>query len=697
MTAPADLGKAAGETIPRRLFCYAPGLWRPGRVRRILTLAGLRPVIGHALHKPGPDDLVGVWGRSPLAPRGEAVALATAAGLVRIEDAFLRSIHPGRAGDAPLGLLIDRTGGVHFDAARRSALEDLCNTAPLDDGALLTRARDGIARLAALRLSKYNAHDPALPGPVPGYVLVVDQTRGDASITYGGATWATFREMLFRAMDDHPGTRIVIRCHPETVAGLRQGHYTPEDAVGNVTLLTDPVAPQVLLEGAVAVYTVTSQLGFEAVLAGHRPKVFGRPFYAGWGLTDDQADPIPRRARRLTRAQLFAYAMILAPTWYDPCRDRLCSFEQAVDQLEAQVRAFREDRAGHVGLHMRLWKRGALQGFFGNQRRMVFASDPARAVARAEAEGRGLLVWAGKAPEGLCAPVALRRVEDGFLRSRGLGADLVPPLSLVTDDLGIYYDPTRESRLERLIAAAPVAGGEARAERLIARLIARGVTKYNLGASLPGGGSLPVGGGLPDLPAGRRILVPGQVEDDASIRLGAGEVATNLSLLARVRADNPDAVVIFKPHPDVEAGLRPGLVDPGDLARLADVVLRGVDAAQALAAVDEVWTITSGIGFEAVLRGVPVVCLGAPFYAGWGLTRDLGPKVARRVARPSVAALVHAALIAYPRYRDPISGLPCPAEVVVDRLADGRVLPRGPGLRVLAKAQGIFATAPFWR
>ena len=43
-----------------------------------------------------------------------------------------------------------------------------------------------------------------------------------------------------------------------------------------------------LMEGAVAVYTVSSQLGFEAILAGHRPQVFGQPFYAGWGLSEDR-------------------------------------------------------------------------------------------------------------------------------------------------------------------------------------------------------------------------------------------------------------------------------------------------------------------------------------------------------------------------------------------------------------------------
>ncbi len=262
----------------------------------------------------------------------------------------------------------------------------------------------------------------------------------------------------------------------------------------------------------------------------------------------------------------------------------------------------------------------------------------------------------------------------------------MPPLSLCTDDLGLHYDPGRESRLERLIAASPPPGGEARAERLIAAIRAAGVTKYNLG------------GEVGSLPEGRRILVPGQVEDDASIRLGAGAVCTNLALLRAARAANPEAVILWKPHPDVEAGLRAGAVAQADLAGLADVTLRGVDAAAALAACDEVWTLTSGLGFEALLRGVPVTVLGAPFYAGWGLTRDLGPVPARRTARPTLHALAHAALIAYPRYHDPVSRLPCPPEVAVARLAAGHVVRGGLALRLLAKAQGAAASyASLWR
>jgi capsular polysaccharide export protein len=680
--------QAAGA-IPRRLFYYNAGFLRQKQLRRMLELAGHELRLG----RPSAGDGVVVWGHSPYAARGEAVAARAGVPVVRLEDAFLRSIRPGRMGEAPLGLLVDGLG-VHFDSAAPSTLEQILASHPLDDSNLLARARDGIARLRALDLSKYNMHatDPVLPAP--GYVLVVDQTAGDASIRYSGATAARFAEMLATARADHPAARIVIKTHPETALGLRQGHFSQADCAENVTLLGAAISPWALLEGATAVYTVSSQLGFEAILAGHRPQVFGQPFYAGWGLTED-AFPLARRQRRLTRAQLFAAAMILAPLWYDPCRDRLCSFEEAVDQLEAEVRAFRQDRAGHVASAMRLWKRGRLQEVFGREKPLIFQDNFVKAAQRARKTGRSLIVWAGKAPDDLPQDLTLLRLEDGFLRSRGLGANLVPPLSLVADDLGIYYDPSRESRFERLILAGPPLGGRARAEKLLRRLIETGVSKYNLPA-----------GAAQALPAGVKLLVPGQVEDDASIRLGAGRVKTNLALLQAARAAFPEAKLIYKPHPDVEAGLRQGAIAVEALAGLADHVATQADPLALIMACDGVVTMTSLLGYEALLRGKSVTCLGAPFYAGWGLTRDLGEIPERRLRapdghplpRPDLLDLVHAALIAYPRYYDPVSRRPCPPEVVIDRLASGTTPQRSPGLRLLAKLQGRFAThARLWR
>lgn len=142
-------------------------------------------------------------------------------------------------------------------------------------------------------------------------------------------------------------------------------------------------------------------------------------------------------------------------------------------------------------------------------------------------------------------------------------------------------------------------------------------------------------------------------------------------------------------------GLRDGRINAQNLA---DVIVTDVDPAALLTHMDEVWTMTSLIGFEALIRGIKVTTLGAPFYAGWGLTTDLGTVPARRGAKPALAGLVHAALIDYPRYLDPVTGLPCPVEVTADRLADGISAPTGSVNRVLSKLQGALSTyAHLWR
>lgn len=663
---------AAGPEKARRLYVYNGGFLTQRRVRRILQLSGYRISLG----LPGADDLVGIWGNSPTAHRGLTVAQRRKAPVVRIEDAFLRSLFPGRAGDPPLGLLVDHKG-AHFDPSRPTDLEDILTTHPLDDTALLNRARGAIARMAEAHLTKYTAFEPASPVPEPGYVLVIDQTKGDASVTASGADRNRFLEMLFVAQDEHPGAQILIKTHPETVQGYRAGYFGQADCNDRVHLFADAVSPWTLMEGAIAVYTVSSGLGFEAILAGHKPRVFGQPFYAGWGLTADEF-PVQRRQRSLTRAQLFAGAMMLYPKWYDPFRDRLCDLETAIETLAADTRAWRADHRGWVASGMRLWKRKPMQQVFGRHKPMVFEDDP----ARARALNRPWMVWAGKAQVGHSDAV---RVEDGFLRSRGLGAELVPPLSLVTDDLGIYYDPSRPSRLEKLIQSRrDMRPDQAlRAERLMTALRRDQISKYNLG------------GAVPDLPAGKRILVVGQVEDDASIRTGAGDINTNLALLKAARAAHPDDIVIYKSHPDVEAGLRTGAFDASEFA---DVVATRSDISALLGAVDTLWTMTSLAGFEALLRGVTVVTTGAPFYAGWGLTTDRGEVPPRRRQDITLAGLVHATLIDYPRYFDPVTGLPCPVEVVLERLSSGTVPHPGWSNRALSKLQGLLSSrAHLWR
>ena len=347
--------------------------------------------------------------------------------------------------------------------------------------------------------------------------------------------------------------------------------------------------------------------------------------------------------------------MILYPTWYDSAGDRLCEIEDVIAALAARARAWREDRAGYVGVGMRRWKRPFFKRAFGSVQPMVFASSPAAAARKAAKTGRKVLAWgASDAPDGAL------RVEDGFLRSRGLGAELVAPLSLSIDQSGPYFDPSKKTELDNLIAnsgSLPLAEIE-RANRLMQRVTKERLTKYNLDDV-----------SIPKEDGRRAILVVGQVEDDQSVLKGAGEVATNLELLRRARAQNPEARILWKPHPDVEAGLRKGRVEPDDLEGLADFELSNTGTLAAIDVADELWTMTSTMGFEALIRGVPVTCTGMPFYAGWGFTSDLSPAPAHRGAEVSLAGLVHATLIGYPRYFDPESGAPLSPEQAVSKLA----------------------------
>ena len=361
-------------------------------------------------------------------------------------------------------------------------------------------------------------------------------------------------------------------------------------------------------------------------------------------------------------------ALATAARCADPVRATPIALEQAIELLGAWRAEEAANRRIAVCLGIAFWKRRRMGSALASAAGPPgFARDARDAVAQALRRGGAIAAWPSRAPPDLvphaaAAGVPVLWVEDGFIRSAGLGAGFLPAASLALDSRRPYFDPAGPSDLELLLATMRFPPELlARAAALRAALVARGITKYNLG------GAAAV---LPATQGRRRILVPGQVEDDQSILRGAaGGVRTNLDLLRAVRQAAPEAFIAFKPHPDVEAGYRRGAV-PEDQARaLADIVLARTPIAPLLDQLDEVHTITSLTGFEALLRGRAVTCWGRPFYAGWGLTRDQAP-IARRVRRLTLDELVAGALLLYPRYQDPVTELPCPPEVLLDRLAE---------------------------
>ncbi|MBE9475943.1 MAG: capsular polysaccharide biosynthesis protein, partial [Proteobacteria bacterium] len=580
-----------------RLFVYSLGFLFQRRIRQILQVYDCGIRTGLPLRQ---TDKVAVWGRKPVAKRGAFVADLFKRPLVTVEDAFLRSVLTGRQGAAPMGLVVDDIG-VYFDTTRPSQLDALLKQAAKLTGEKLKLAEDQMRYMVGLKLSKYNDFTHSVSDLPDNFVLVVDQTIDDASVLMGGANAASFAQMLASAKAENPDRKILIKTHPETMAGQRNGYFSQYDCDGQVGLVTGKLAPADLFEQASKVYCVTSQMGLEAIFAGHRPIVFGQPFYAGLGLSDDR-NPDCDRGMTLSPAQVFWATHLQYSKWYDPYFDRAAGFLTAADILHAHARQHRDNEFTAVCLGMRLWKRGFLSRFLSCGRGApLFYDDAIKAVEAASIEEGRVLVWAGRETEELakdCAlwEVPLIRVEDGFLRSAGLGAQLVAPTSLAFDDSGIYYDPTRPSQLERIInqTAGLSDIDRARARAIRKRIVALKMTKYNVGAA-----SIK----LPAFAGQQIILVPGQVEDDASILKGAGQIKTNLGLLRAVRNNFPAAYIVFKPHPDVEAGLRAGGVDIKQALNYADIVAADSNMADLLDQVDHVATITSLAGFEALLRG----------------------------------------------------------------------------------------------
>jgi capsular polysaccharide export protein len=429
-----------------------------------------------------------------------------------------------------------------------------------------------------------------------------------------------------------------------------------------------------LLEDAKSVCVIDDEIGFLALLKGLEVQCFGRPFYAGWGLTTDHGYARPT-ARTYCVEELFAAACLLATDYTNPHTAQECGFEDICEILSdwRKINDFNRQLAACVG--MSFWKQRRMRDLLRSTDHVPrFYRNPAAAVRVAKKKNGAVAVWAAREPAGLrakavAAGVAVINIEDGFVRSVGLGADFMPAASIVMDRAGIYFDPTHASDLDTILENTTFPEQTIdRSRNLIAMLISRGITKYNTGGTMAPV-SAPIGS--------RKLFVPGQVENDRSVSLGGAGIYRNIDLLRRVRELNPDAFIIYKPHPDVEAGHRPGAVAESEILEFANHIVREVSTAAIIPVVDEVHTLTSLAGFEALIRNKLVVVYGKPFYAGWGLTTDIAP-VAHRRRRLSIEQLVAGALILYPRYLDPLTKLPCGPETVIDRMALKDIWRAGP-------------------
>jgi capsule polysaccharide export protein KpsC/LpsZ len=256
--------------------------------------------------------------------------------LLLLEDGLFRSVEIGLSGTPALSIMLDDRG-AYYDATATNRLEKLLASRRQFTDEERARARACIQRIGELRLSKYNhAADRPLDYPA-GSVLLVDQRRGDLSVTKGLADETSFRDLVISACRENPDRTILVKRHPDAMSGGKQSYFSSESlaewgSFPNLVLIDYETNPHALFDCCSKVYVVTSGMGFEALMRGLEVHCFGMPFYAGWGLTKDRRT-CRRRKRRRTVEEVFFAACILHSRYFDPTRLVPCCLEEAIEAL----------------------------------------------------------------------------------------------------------------------------------------------------------------------------------------------------------------------------------------------------------------------------------------------------------------------------------------------------------------------------
>ncbi|WP_322075034.1 capsular polysaccharide export protein, LipB/KpsS family [Burkholderia cenocepacia] len=514
------------------------------------------------------------------------------------------------------------------------------------------------------RVLDTHALDPARKAPIcqadllqpasgTRVLLVDERTHSDLDELSARERRAAFDTLITTALSAHPQAEFLLARTAADGAGRWLSSYTQmPPGLRSLDVHNSLCAA---IHHVDHVYTISAPEGMHALLSGVPTHTFGKPYYAGWGLTSDHAD-MPERKARLTLATLFDIVFLQLAHYLDPVTHERGSLDSLLDIVELQrsVTSRFASLGNIAGIGFQWWKRPFATPFLNAGGCSLRWLSNLHSLSPGECAA----LWGARSANDLPAGRRHIRIEDGFLHSNGLGSDMIAPRSQVIDTRGLYFDSSQPSDLTVLLNESTFSDAElSRAAALRAQILRTGLAKYNLGRCKPTWQSSP---------DKLIVLVPGQVADDASIRLGTRDISTLTDLLEVVRARRPDACIVYKPHPDVLAGNRKGLLDA---QRIVDIVDTDSDLVSLIDVADEVHTLSSLAGFDALLRGKAVFTYGMPFYAGWGLTHDALAPLPWRHRTLTLDMLTAGALLRYPIYWDWRLNLFTTPEAIVRELA----------------------------
>lgn len=526
-------------------------------------------------------------------------------------------------------------------------------------------------------------------------ILILGQAEDDLYVTQGSGQQYSGNDLVSMAYLEHPEAQIIYKPHADVLHHRRKGLSNPKDVEHLCQILGEAFDLVDALEDVDQVYTISAPEAFEAIIRGIKVTTLGKPYYAGWGLTDDRQS-YERRNRVLSLQEFVVGYYLKYLKYYDPGYNKLTELEDAFERLIA----FREmesvktefnnkielDKQANIlesyepkpvikntfFIYCSLEWRPIFESLYQHQK-LIFLKKPMTPQVFIETWAKkikfcqdAVLMIQSDIAEKFLWDFAQKNhipvyfVREGLIDGKSL---LNKKFSIAMDSKAPFNSYHEISDMENLLLSCDLTQEPQWLEKVKALienlyLSDKQFYKNTWNANTAYGEK-----------KNKRVLVIGEAEDDINIKLASPIKFSANELVELAYLENPDAQIIYKPFRGYLNAKVAGHLNPYNVQHICTLLTDDILPEQSLETIDHVYTLTSNLGFSALLRGIQVTTLGCPFYAGWGLTDDR-QSIERRSKTLSLYELVAVIYFQYFKYYDPILKAIVPLDMVLKRIAE---------------------------
>ncbi len=505
-------------------------------------------------------------------------------------------------------------------------------------------------------ISKYNQHstfDPqkhSIENKSEHALLLIDQPINSESVSLSEANNQNFSKMFLYAFENFPNSTLYIKYHPDTINGITEGFL--HKFLKKNKLIDHPSIKIIDYHCNIAsifyyvddVFTVTSPVGFEALLRGKNVTTFGNSFYSGLGLTGDM---LTHNKKERSLVDVFVAMFIQNTLYINPFNEKRGNILDLLEYISLQKR---HQNSKHIVFFRTEYSKSknVINLLNLESKENISLNNQAKIIHQ---KSKLILVDNQKNMNHLPKQNPKAFVSEGFLFPT-LNKNKHEPISLILDYNAAYYNNKINSDLDDIL------NNEVFTEYEIEQsfsFISKLKEKFGKDLETQSKGTLDSN----SKKYKKIIFVPGTSEEE-NIYSTELPISSDLELILAIMQKEKNSLVIYKPHEKSKIKTSKDIYKSG-IPKLEEMAITHCNQlvvelkahiSHCINFSNEIHVINHNSGIEALIQGKKVVTYGHPFYAGRGLTTDLFSP-AKDKKNVSLEKLILGALMLYPRYKIP--------------------------------------------